>query len=513
MSFDHPYVLSAFAVLFIWIIFDFFGRINKYKRNLPKDISKKISASVALFRVSLALAIIAAAGPRWGIGFTAWEYRRGIDVVFAIDVSRSMDIRDAQRGSVQTRLERGLAIAKESAANAAGARFAAAVGRGRGFLAVPLTWDSEAPLSFLESIDGGAMTGRSTNLEALIDAATDAFQKTSAAQKVIVLISDGESHAGVLKNAANRCAREGIIVNTVAVGSDEGRPVITEEFFQDSAPPQAPVSRRDSAAMRMAAERTGGIYIDASREDASGVLTAHLLSLAREMEPGRGRSEPKERRTFFIILTLLFYGASKFVPRLPRFRRPALVSMIAVLFLFSCSEGKILLMEANYLNSRGRYDEAVIPYMKALEHKDSRPYAEYGLGLTFYSIDEGKAALKRFSASQKMLENFSPGEHSELRYRNSYNSGVVFFEEGDFQSAAEAFKDALKIDPRRIEAKRNLELSLISITRRIEDDNRSETRQDNGTREVLFGYLKQNEQKYWKSREWAPEEKFTGPDY
>jgi len=512
MSFDHPYILSAFALYIFLIFFDFFGRMAKYKHNLPKELSGKLRTSVFLFRVSMAFAIIALAGPRWGTGFTAWEYRRGLDAVFAIDVSRSMDIRDAQSGSAQSRLERGLSIARESAANVTGARFAAAIGRARGFLAVPLTWDSEAALSFLEAVDGASMTGRSTNLESLVEAAADAFQGSSSpAQKVIVLVSDGESLSGVLRNALNRCAREGIIVNAVAVGSDEGRQVAQETILPEAQSPSAPISRRDSAAMRMAAERTGGIYIDASREDAAADLTAHLLSLAQDAEPGRSRSEPKERRTLFIILTLIAYGASKLAPLLPRL---PIFSMLFILFTFSsCSEGKILLMEANYLNSRGRYDEAIIPYLKALEHEDSAPYAEYGLGLTFYSINESKAALKRFNTSQKMLENFSSGEHRELRYRNSYNSGVVFFEEGDFHSAAEAFKDALRADPRRIEAKRNLELSLISITRQIEDDKRAETQRESETREVLFEYIRQKEQQVWKSREWAPEEKSTGPDY
>ena len=510
MTFDYPFVLGAFVIFIPIFLYDILGAHRKNKHKLPEELKKKLRSSVFLFRLFIIFAIIALAGPRWGMGFTAWEYRRGLDTVFAIDVSRSMDIRDAQPGgNGQSRLERGLFIAAETVAAVSGARFAAAIGRGRGLLAVPLTWDNEAALSFLKYLDGSSMTGRSTNLESLTDAAADAFQNSSPAQKVIVLVSDGESHSGVLRNALNRCVREGIIVNAVALGSNEGQPVPT-----DSDDPQAltAISKRDTAVMRMAAERTGGIYIDGSNDDAAAVLSAHLLSISSETGHGSSRSEPKERRTLFIILAIIAYGASKFVTRHFRFRLP-LVSMIIMFIFSSCSEGKLLLIEANYLNSRGRYDEAIVPYLKALNYKDAAPYAEYGLGLTFYSLDEGKAALKRFNSSQNILNNFSGSEHRELRYRNNYNSGIVFFEGGDFHAAAAAFKDALRADPRRVEAKRNLELSLLSIARDRAKENNSKMQQESETREIFFDFLRQEELQKWKSREWAPEEKYAGPDY
>jgi len=510
MTFDYPAVLSAFVIFIPLLLFDIFSGRRKNKFKLPALLDKKLKLSVLFFRLFIALAIIALAGPRWGMGLAASEYRRGLDAVFAVDVSRSMDIRDAQTTSDVSRLQRGLLIASQSVASVPSVRFAAAIGRGKGFLAVPLTWDNEAVLSFLESLDGSSMTGRSTNLESLVQAAADAFQNTSPARKVIVLVSDGESHAGVLANALNRCVRENIVVISIALGSDEGNPVPAQYADIETQAP-AEISRRDPAVMRTAAERTGGIYIDGSLNDAALTLSSHLLSLSAETGYANSRSEPKQRRSLFVILAILAYAASKFVPLISRL--PAVSIVVFVLFFTSCSEGKLLLIEANYLNSRGRYDEAIVPYLKALNHEDSAPYAEYGLGLTFYLLDEGKAALKRFDDSQKKLEQFSTLEHRELRYRNSYNSGVIYFEEGDFQSAASAFRDALRADPRKVEAKRNLELSLLSIVRDESLDKSAESREENETREILFEFLREREQRQWKSREWAPEERPTGPDY
>ena len=504
IKFDYPYVLFAFLIFIPLFLYDIFSGTRKNKSMLLPELRKKLSYSTIFFRVFMAFAIIALCGPRWGTGYTTTEYRSGLDAIFAIDVSRSMDIRDAQTGSFpQSRLERGLSIARESVVSVSGARFASALGRNRGYLAVPLTYDNEAALGFLEALNGTSMSGRSTNLESLVETAASAFANTSAARKVIVLISDGESHFGDFRKAVNLCVREGIIITTVAVGSDEGMPVAGEENE---------ISRRNASVMRMAAEITGGTYIDAGREDASSLLSSNLQSLAHKTMPGGRQAESKQRYTLFIVMAIIAYAISKFLPRLPsgkKLKKSALITL--VLILSSCSQGKLLLLEANYLSSRGEYDEAIIQYERALQFADSAPYAEYGLGLAFYLLDEGKAALNSYANSKKILETLPENEHRELRYRNYYNSGIIFFEEEDYISAAASFKEALRINPIRIEAKYNLEISLMSIV--MEAGREKTSGEQSETREILFDYIRQLEQQYWKSTEWENEEQFTGKDY
>jgi len=509
MTFDNPLILFSFLIFVPLIIYDLIK--NKFRLKLSKQLENKLFFETVFFRLFLFFTIIALSSPRWGMGYSPFEYRRGLDIVFAIDTSRSMDIEDTRANNYDSRLKRGLVIARETIGSVTGARFSTAVGRSKGYLAVPLTYDNEAALVFLESIDIPSVTGRSTNLESLLDAAISAFQPTSAACKIIVLISDGESHAGVMRNAVTRCVRENIIVNTVAVGSDEGRQIFAIADDPDS---QVVTSRRDSALMRVVAERTGGIYIDGSREDASSALSSYILSMSQETELANNRKEPKHRRVLFVILAIFFFTASKFVTR--NFRTTAgrmpLVSMLSLVFILtSCSGGKLILLEANYLSSRGKYNEAIELYQKALNHTDAASYAEYGLGLALYFLDDTNNALGRYGNSNKMLEAYSQNEHRELRYRNHYNSGIILFEDGKFHSAANEFKEALRTNPDRIEAKRNLELSLMSMS--MESNARDRTQERQEQREILFEYLKQEEEQKWRSREWSPEEKYSGLDY
>jgi Ca-activated chloride channel family protein len=194
--------------------------------------------------------------------------------------------------------------------------------------------------------------------------------------------------------------------------------------------------------------------------------------------------------------------------------------MTALLLLnVSCSRGspaagKLMLLRGNFLSARGLYTEAILAYLEALEYDETAPYAEYGLGSACLALDEDAAALQRFAAAEERLAGMPREDHRELLYRINYNRGVVRFHAGDFSAAAEEFRAALETDGSRIEAKRNLELSLLSMTGRSASAAPGVNLAEEPTgSQALFEYIRQKEQDQWKSREWSGETDFTGPDY
>ena len=299
--FDHPWVLLGFAVFVPLALGDrFSSRRKRIRKNLPKNLWAKLSISRLFFWLFLACLIAALAGPRWGTGQAPGEYRRAVDAVIALDVSRSMEIVDSSGGI--SRMERGLSVVRKTIAALPEMRFAITVSRSRGIIAIPLTWDTDAVLAFLEAVDGSSLTGRGTNLESLLDASAGAFQASHPSSRVIVLVSDGEALSGSLTAAIGRCGREGIAVTPVAVGSDEGSEVPGTGGI---------ISRRDSYAMQTAATETGGAYIDGNREDASAYLAAYLRSLASPLEIRKNSSERKARWLMFAMIAIMCFGASK----------------------------------------------------------------------------------------------------------------------------------------------------------------------------------------------------------
>lgn len=206
------------------------------------------------------------------------------------------------------------------------------------------------------------------------------------------------------------------------------------------------------------------------------------------------------------------------LPLIFRFSFFASIIVNLIVNLASCSQlsGKLRIIEGGFHHAGGRYAEAVGAYREALAYPPAAPYAEYGLGVIYLAMNEDEEALNRFEAASLSLEEngeFSPSEHRELRYRIHYNTGVIHFQRGDYAAAAAKFRRALETDGSHIEAKRNLELSLLSLDRRRRDEaSLSEGTEKSGADEILFDYVRQKEREKWKSREWA-EEETPGPDY
>ncbi|MCL2093934.1 MAG: tetratricopeptide repeat protein [Treponema sp.] len=523
---------------------------SKERPYLLKELRLRMVFSDIFFILCISFLIIAISGPRWGSRIVA-DYRRGIDVVLAIDLSRSMEVEDSLasgEGSSRSmsRFDRGMEIARELSASLGDLRIGAAIGRGSGILAVPLTYDGELIQAFLMGLDREAISGTGTNLEDLIDAASRAFMDSFPSRRGIILFTDGEAHTGSFQRAVERARREGISLSAVGLGSEEGGPIpLHPGPGQEMGDPQGRllldqegriiISSRNANILRYGAERTGGIYVDGNRPDAALVLREYIDSLSAESRLTGHRRESNPRWRIFVIAAILCLGLMRLMaysrrnpggrseeeaPSRQRSKAFLAGTLFMMIFFGSCTrtQGILLIMEGNFYNSRGFYTEAISSYLRALEH--DAPYAEYGLASVFFSLEEGEAALDRYLAAERALSGLPIEDHEELLYRIRYNTGIIYFEQGDYDRAAQAFREALTINSSRLEAKRNLELSLITIAMEeshmtASPDGRAEGGPGGAAENssVIFEYLREREQQQWRSREWTGESDPGGPDY
>ena len=500
---------------------------------LLKELRLRIIMSDIFFLFFLAFIFIALAGPRWGLRIIT-DYRRGVDLILAFDLSRSMNVEDSPsfkpvaKNSV-SRIERGAEIALELAASLGDVRFGTVVGKGMGVLAIPLTYDSEAIQSFIYILDTQVVTGNGTNLESLLGTAALAFQDSIPSRRAVILFSDGEGLSGSFSRAVEKVRREGITLCTVGLGSDSGGPVPLAVPVSASDPSgflvgldgKTVTSSRHSEVLRQGAEKSGGIYVDGNNDGASRILVEYINSLSAETRLQGQRREANPRWRFFVLAAMICLGGVRLMGFSRRSRRRGALPVLLCLLLFSsCSrtQGRLLIMEANFYNTRGFYIEAITSYLKALDIKYAAPYAEFGLASAFFALEEGDAALDHYSESVRSLGSGFE-DHSELRYRIYYNMGIIYFENEQYEEAVNSFREALKIDGSRIEAKRNLELSLLFASRASSPQTASYQEAGDGgmggggSGSVLFEYLKTKEQEQWKSREWTGEDEYSGLDY
>ena len=555
MSFDTPVFLYLLVLLVPMVLLFFFRNHRRKegvdfmaasapireKEQLKRKFLFRIVLSDIFFIAFSLLMIIGLAGPRWGTVYKP-DNRRGLDLVLAFDVSRSMNARDCPvpgRASENiSRLEQALLIARELYYSLDDVRYATVAGKGRGILMVPLTWDSEAVLGFLASLDDSFITGSGTNLESLLDASVGAFRDNMNRRKGIILFSDGEALQGTLQTALDRALTAGIIISTVGLGSDSGAQIPVEKSltapggFLLAPDGTTVISYRQESTLTEIARKSGGVYADGNN---AGNTVSHIADFYRSLaveSAGGFRREKAERWQLFIIAGLICFGISRLLGY--RRRNTAAGLLLASLLFSSCSfmEGKLLIMEGNFFNSGQRYNEAISSYLKAMDYEEAGPYAEYGLGLSYYALDENEAALEQYEAANNKIDS-AKSEHQELRYRLNFNTGIIHFEQGDFKNSAESFRKALEIDSSRLDAKRNLELSLLALTRQTRSENapsagsgadeanrQASESMSSGSNEpevregvrALYDYLRSREQEQWRN-EWTGESNSVWPDY
>ena len=213
-----------------------------------------------LLVVTLALLILALAGPRWGF---QWEEvrREGVDIVVALDTSRSMLATDV----TPTRLDRAKLALQDLVQQLQGDRIGLIAFAGSAFVQCPLTLDYGAFLESLRSVTVGIIPKGGTALGAAIRTGLSAFEDQPGKHHALIIITDGEDHDGQVQSASQQAAEKGITVYTVGVGTPEGEliplSVDGRRTFLKDRQGQVVKSRLDTETLQYIALTTGGAYV------------------------------------------------------------------------------------------------------------------------------------------------------------------------------------------------------------------------------------------------------------
>jgi Ca-activated chloride channel homolog len=198
-------------------------------------------------------------GPMWGF---RWEEvrRQGIDLVIAIDTSRSMLATDVK----PNRLARAKLAVQDLVAELHGDRVALVPFAGTAFLQCPLTLDYGAFAQSLDAVDVGLIPRGGTALTTAIDTSLEAFEGRQGSHQAVVLITDGEDHEGDVKEAAKRAAERGVKIYTVGIGTTDGELIPAESGYVKDRAGQVVKSRLDEETLKQVAVATGGVYLHAA---------------------------------------------------------------------------------------------------------------------------------------------------------------------------------------------------------------------------------------------------------
>ena len=147
--------------------------------------------------------------------------RKGIDVVIALDVSKSMLAEDIQ----PNRLERAKQTVAKIIDKLGDNRIGLVIFAGRAYMQMPVTTDHSAARLYLSGISPDDVPTQGTVISQALQTCYAAFNTKEKKYRAVILITDGEDHDDEALKVTKQMAEEGIMINTVGIGSPDGAPV------------------------------------------------------------------------------------------------------------------------------------------------------------------------------------------------------------------------------------------------------------------------------------------------
>ena len=255
--------------------------------------------------LALALLVLALARPQWGF---RWEEvrRKGLDLVVALDTSRSMMASDIK----PTRLQQAKWGIRDLLRNLRGDRVGLVPFAGSSILQCPLTIDYAAFAMTLDDVYSGIIPKGGTAIEQALRTAVAAFPAESAADRVILLITDGEDHDGDPLALLPELKEKGIRVYTIGIGTLEGEMVPAGDgqggYFKDRQGQIVKTALKEDVLQKLALG-TGGTYVRSAPGDTGleRVFNESIANLKRSEQENRTAKIYEERFVWPIAAALL----------------------------------------------------------------------------------------------------------------------------------------------------------------------------------------------------------------
>jgi Ca-activated chloride channel family protein len=468
IHFQYIEYLIALAALPVIILFYF--RLIKWKKdsakrigdpNLVKELTaqyspKKFLTKFILFIIALALCIFAVAGLAKPDS-TQKINRKGTDIMIALDVSKSMLAEDIK----PSRLERAKQVISKIIDNSPEDRIGLVIFAGRAYLQMPMTIDLAAAKMYLASASPEDVPTQGTVISQALKMCYAAFNPKEKTYKSVLLISDGEDHDDEAIKVTKELAQQGIMVNTIGIGSPQGAPIMDPETHQYKTDNkgQTVISKLNEEELSNIAKTGNGIYqLYINTDEVAGKLKNKLstISNATTTSDSSYASFKQYFQYFlaaaFILLLIEFFVSEK--------RNTKIKNAIAVLFFIMISSSsfsqntKASIIKGNKAYKENNFDVAEKEYSEALKGSAKNVIADYNLGNTLYRKDSIEEAAKSYeNAIQNTKDN-------SIKQQAFYNKGVAYQKAKKLPECILAYKNALILNPNDEDARQNLERAL-----------------------------------------------------
>ncbi|WP_336067647.1 VWA domain-containing protein [Mesoflavibacter sp. CH_XMU1404-2] len=305
-----PVIVVFFLLLLLW-------KKQTQKKFADKALLKRLSPNQSVFKsvlkiivLSLAFASLAIAlvNPKIGTKLETVK-REGVDIVFAIDVSKSMLAEDIK----PNRLEKSKQLVSQIINNLGSDRVGIIAYAGKAFPQLPITTDYSAAKLFLQNMNTDMLSSQGTAINEAILLAKTYYDDDEQTNRVLVIISDGEDHSEAAVQVAEQASQEGIKIFTIGVGEAKGGPIplkrngIVTGYKKDSQG-ETVITRLDETTLKNIAAQANGQYIQGRTTDKVVNQMKDILNKMDKTEfEAKQIADFKDQFQWFLGLAILLF--------------------------------------------------------------------------------------------------------------------------------------------------------------------------------------------------------------
>ena len=497
IQFQHISYLYALAVIPLLVLL-FIGVLYWRKRKLQKLGDEKLVTSQVLgyipgrntFRfllmtIALSAIIIGWANLRMGDKSEKAE-RKGVDVIVALDVSKSMLAKDI----MPDRLTRAKQLIMRMTDKMHNDRIALIVFAGKSYLQVPLTVDYTAVKMLLQNVSPDMVPSQGTVIADAVDMAMKTFTQNEKKYKSLIVITDGEDHDEKAIDKTHEAADAGVIVHTVGIGSPQGTTLYDNDTksvkLDENGNPV--ISKLNEEELRSIASAGRGTYNLLQNTDE---VTDKLISSLEGMEQkSLGSVVYTDFTSYFqyfllagfiaLVIEWLLPGrrkAKKAAPQVPVgmiqvTKAPAKVAQgtaaMVVLFILLANIAQAqtnkYILQGNKLYEQQKYKEAAEDYAKAVAKDPNNTSGLFNLGNSLYQ-------QQKFDDSRKvMTETAKKSKDKNGVAAANYNIGNTYMSQKKWEDAVNSYKQTLRNNPQDVDAKYNLSYASQMLKKQQQQD-------------------------------------------
>ena len=281
-----PVIVVLFLLLQIW-------KRSAQKKFADKAMMNRLSPNKSFFKSVLKIVVLCLAfacfsmalvNPKNGTKLETVK-REGVDIVFAVDVSKSMLAEDI----APNRLDKSKQLVTQIINNLASDRVGIIAYAGKAFPQLPITTDYASAKMFLNNMNTDMLSSQGTAINEAIKLSKTYFDNEEQTNRVLIIISDGEDHSEDAVSVAEEANEEGIRIFTIGVGDLKGGPIplkkngVVLNYKKDSQG-ETVITRLSEETLQAIAEEGKGIYIN-------GKNTSDVVESIREILNGMDKTE------------------------------------------------------------------------------------------------------------------------------------------------------------------------------------------------------------------------------